>query len=98
MNDEILALIYAAIDSLNDTLEGGLRIEKSENATIFGSEGSLDSLALVNFIVALEQVVQERMGALVVLTDDDYLSPEKTPYRSVKSTHDYIVAKIARKP
>jgi len=97
MNDDILSAIYDAIDSINDTLAIGIRLEKFENAPIYGPQGDLDSLALVNFIVALEQIVQERLRTSVSLTHDDYLSPDKTPFATVKSTHDYIAAKISIK-
>ena len=52
-------IVFKALDELNEQLSGKNKIKKSLDTVLFGQKGCLDSLGLVNLIVAVEQEIEE---------------------------------------
>lgn len=90
MKEQVLECLYAAIDDANGDRDGKPPLEKSPDTPIQGGASGLDSLGLVNFIVATEEEVERRFGAQLMLADDRSLSQEPSPFRSVGALADYI--------
>jgi hypothetical protein len=65
-----LDLIYAAIDEINGQLPSGSRLAKAPNTVLLGDGASLDSLAFVNLMVAIEGEVERAGGPPVGLLDE----------------------------
>ena len=85
----ILNLIYAAIDEVNPALPPDRQIEKSPETQLFGRGSRLDSLGLVNLVVATEARLMDS-GAAVSLADERAMSQKQSPFRSVETLCDYI--------
>lgn len=84
-------IIYPSIDEMNDSLgEDETRIAKAEDATIFGSGAALDSIGLVNFIVIVEERIDEQTGQSLVLANEKAMSQKSSPFRTVQSLAAYI--------
>jgi len=90
MNEETLGCVYAAIDEANEDRDGLPPLEKSPTTPIHGTASGLDSLGLINFVVAVEEEVEKRFGAEIVLSDDRSLSAEPSPFESVGALAAYI--------
>ncbi len=90
VNEKIIACLYDAIDEINRQRPDEAPLEKSPETPLFGSSSDLDSLGLVNFIVAAEQKVEEEFGTPIVLADDRALSREPSPFSSVGALAEYI--------
>ncbi len=86
--------IFATIDEINETRSDGQKLEKSLGTPLFGREGRLDSLGLVNFVISLEQNIAEEFGVAVTLADEKALSRETSPFLTVDSLSDYIVEQL----
>ncbi|MEM8935004.1 MAG: hypothetical protein AAGC77_01195 [Pseudomonadota bacterium] len=86
-----LNAIYAAIDEINETLEDGQRLDKSPNEIIFGDGGKVDSVGLVNLVMATEQQLYDLAGQEVLLASEAAMSRKRSPYRSVDALADYAV-------
>ena len=86
VTQQLLALIY----EVNETRPTSKRLEKSVDTVLFGHSGQLDSLGLVNFVVAAEQRIEEEFGRPVVLADERAMSQSKSPFRTIESLADYI--------
>ncbi len=86
----ILNAIYYSIDEINETLPKSRHLLKEENTPIFGTEGNLDSLALVNFIVCTEDYLADEYDVDVTLADEKAMSQHNSPFRSVAAFADYI--------
>ena len=56
---------------------------------LFGDRGMLDSLTLVALVVAVEQAIEDELGASVSLADEKALSQKHSPYRTIGSLADY---------
>ncbi len=88
--EKIIQVIFDAIDELNAQRPDETPLEKSAGTVLFGKSGSLDSLGLVNLIVAVEQGVEETFGASVTLADEKAMSQKNSPFRNVSSLAEYV--------
>ena len=90
MKEKIQQSIYNSIDSLNAQLPNEGHIEKSNNTALFGSGSKLDSLDLINLVVAVEQNIEDEFDVTITLADERAMSQENSPFRTVGSLTDYI--------
>lgn len=81
--DRALQLVYDAIDAINPQLPQARRLRKTPETVIVGPSGSLDSLAIINFVLTLEERASDAVGAPVQLLDDTALIAENGPFRTV---------------
>ena len=98
MNDEILRLIYAAIDDVNAQAIDGRVVEKHPETALLGGDQGIDSLTFVNLIVALEEQIQQALRKSVVLVDENSMSLQDQPFRTVGTLADYVEQVVARQP
>lgn len=87
---KITEIIFEAVETINSQLPGEQQIEKSTDTVLFGKNGGLDSIALVNLIVAIEEKIEEQLGILITLADERAMSLKKSPFRTIDSLADYI--------
>ena len=66
---KIDAAIHAAIDELNLGLPADRRLDKDPATALIGEDGRLESLDLINLVVATEQQVEDALGVSVALSD-----------------------------
>ena len=93
MKNRIKAIILESIESLNEDLCNDNLDHPDEMTSLYGGKDStLDSLALVNLIVDLEEKIEEVFGKVIVLSDEKAMSQRRSPFRSVKTLCDYIEA------
>ena len=88
--NKVLEVIYRAIDSVNSQQEKNQKLNKDPNAVLFGKNGKLDSLGLINLIVAIEQNIEDEFETSITLADEKAMSQEHSPFRNVGSMVDYI--------
>ena len=65
------------------------------DAAIFGAEGVLDSLGLVNLLADLEYRIGEKFGREVVLASERAMSRGRSPFRDVAALTGYILELLA---
>ena len=94
MRNKIINVIYSSIDELNSQNEQENHLSKTENTVIFGKESKLDSLGLVNFIVSLEQEINDEFDVEISLADEKAMSQENSPFRNILTLADYITVLI----
>ncbi|MCK4774962.1 MAG: hypothetical protein KAT30_09250 [Candidatus Krumholzibacteria bacterium] len=90
MREKILEVIFRAIDEVNDALPPKNRLAKSPDTTLFGEGATLDSIGLVNLIVATEQRLLEDLDVSVTIANERAISREKSPFRSVDMLAEYV--------
>ena len=93
--DAVIDIIYSALKALNEELDADKRVLLSPHTRLFGPEASLDSLSLVSVIVDVETAIADELGASISLTDDHAMSQAVSPFSSVTSLADYILAQLA---
>ena len=97
MDDKIKEALFSAIDDINQLLSEEQRLEKNLNAFVYGEAGKLDSLGLVNFIVAVEKKIEDDFGILITLADDKAMSKTNSPFRTVGKLVNYISVLLEEK-
>ena len=88
--DRILKAVYKTIDETNELRDAGKQIDKNPDTILFGDTGHLDSMGLVNFIIALEEMIKEEFGEVIILADERAMSQKNSPFRTVNSFIEYI--------
>ena len=96
--EEILGIVYRAIDAVNPQLPPERRVEKSPDEALFGREGKLDSLGLVNLVVAVEQELEDALGVSLTLADEKALSERSSPFRTVSALSAYVRRRLEERP
>lgn len=92
LQDDISAAIHRAIDDVNAQLPPGARLKKEPGTVLFGREEGLDSLGLVNLIVALEKHVEAGVGTSVSLSSPEVMLAAESPFASVRSLTEYLTS------
>ena len=88
-NNDIQKIIFDAIDMANNAREDNKQIPTSEDTELYGTEGHLDSMGLVAFLVDIEESFQDT-GINLTLTDERAMSQSSSPFRNVESLTEYI--------
>ncbi|NJM56026.1 MAG: acyl carrier protein [Verrucomicrobiae bacterium] len=90
---EILDVLFHALEELNDLLPPEGRLPVAENTALISAQGGLDSLGVVNFIAAVEQGLQDRLGVAVTLAPEP--SPSSSdPWVTVGALADHLLARV----
>jgi acyl carrier protein len=79
-------------DFLKEELEE--TIELSLDSKLFGGGGPLDSMALVNLVVDLEELIEDDYGKTITLADEKAMSRRTSPFSRVQNLIDYVQEKL----
>lgn len=90
MKDKIKNIIYKTIKELNETLNNKIPLDEGLDTPIFGGKGYLDSLGLVNLLIAVEQNIEDGFDIILALADERALSQENSPFRTIGALVEYI--------
>lgn len=90
MGEDIVGLVYAAIDEVNAQSAEGVLVKKALDAPLLGSDKGVDSLTFVNLVVAIEEQIQSVFRKSVVLVDEDSMALQEHPFRTVGTLADYV--------
>ena len=88
--EQITRSVFNAIDDFNRQLPSDKKVKKATDITLFGKNGTLDSLGLVNLILAAEQRIEQDLGIPISLADEGAMSQEKSPFKTVGTLVNYI--------
>ena len=85
------------VDEINQQLPKEQRLEKSIDTILSGQSGKLDSLGLVNLIVATEQKIEEEYGITITLANERAISQNNGPFKTIGTLADYIALLLKEK-
>lgn len=87
--NRLLAALHEAVAEVNLSLPPERQIATDPDAVLYGEGSPLNSLGLVNFVMAAEQHVGDATGLDIVLASEAAMSRKRSPYRSLRSLADY---------
>lgn len=96
MREDILTLVYSAMDEVDPLSADGSRLEKTPDARLLGSEKGVDSLTFVNLVVAIEEQIHKKWGKSVVLVDEDNMVLQEHPFRTIGAMAEYVERVISK--
>tara|TARA_Y100000310_G_C20595794_1_gene770413 strand:- start:959 stop:1249 length:291 start_codon:yes stop_codon:yes gene_type:complete len=87
---KLIELIYLVIDDYNSRQRKSKRLDKSLDTMLYGDNGLLDSLGFVDFVVSVEDKINETYGINFTLADERAMSQQNNPFETVESLSNYI--------
>lgn len=93
MND-ILQSIYDTVEEVNRQLPKEQQLQKSRDTIIVGKGGVLDSLGIINFLVALEDRVSRETGNAITLLDEEMISEPDGPLQTLGRIEQFVASKL----
>jgi hypothetical protein len=88
--DKVLKSIYEAVDEVNEQLPEERTLEKSPDTVLLGEAGRLESIELVNILVATESNVEDAFGVPISVTDERAISEKNSPFKTIESLCGFI--------
>ena len=92
--ESVLGVVLAAVETYNLQVPEGERIDSARGMPLFGKKGRLDSLGLVNFIVAVEEECEEAFDLSLSLADERAFAKNHNPFRTIDALVDYVTTVI----
>lgn len=86
--DKVLQAVFTAIDNFNMLVTHDRQLEKSTDTPLLSDPMQLDSMGVVNFIVAAEEEIEKAFAVSVSLTN--VLAQSQYPFQTVGTLTDYI--------
>lgn len=90
MKEQIYNIIIDSIIEFNETLDDKIQLSRGRETPLFGKNGVLDSLSLVNLIVQVEEDISENFNCPIILTSEKAMSRKISPFLTVGTLTDYI--------
>ena len=89
--EEVDAIIFRALETLNTERDPGEQIEISTSTPLFGADSAIDSLGFVSLISDIETALNVDFGLDISLADDRATSRSESPYATAGKLRDYIM-------
>ena len=83
-------LIINAVKEINEQLPQEQQLDPSAKTVLFGKDGKLDSLGLVNLLVTIEQNIEDVFDVSITIADERAMSQKRSPFRTIGTLADYI--------
>jgi len=90
MHDQLLALIASVVDELNERRSEKIPTENLPSVVLYGDRGVFDSMHLVNFLVLVEEALEDEFDVAISLTSEKAVSRRVSPFGSVKRLIEFI--------
>lgn len=95
MYQELIDLIIDVAAELNTIQDTKIAVERGADAPLYGRAGVLDSLGLVTFVVAVEEAIEDKLNASIVLADEKAMSQQSSPFLTIGTLARYADKLIA---
>lgn len=89
--DEVLKVLRDSVEATN-RFHGEQKISFALETPLFGKGASLDSLDLVSFLIEVETRLAQEFGQEYPLSDDRAMSQARSPFRTIGTLAEYILA------
>jgi len=97
MKNEIKKILFKVVEEINENLDEDQQFELSTETVLLGKDGNIDSITLVNLIVAIEQSIEDELDVEIILIDERALSQKENSFSTIGTLIDYIAQVIREK-
>tara|TARA_Y100001934_G_C12087593_1_gene647762 strand:- start:529 stop:831 length:303 start_codon:yes stop_codon:yes gene_type:complete len=94
---DIKDLIINAVQDLNEQLPQEEQLPLSTKTVLFGRDGKLDSLGLVNLLVMIEQNIEDELEISITIADEKAMSQKHSPFKTIGTLADYLNIRLKDK-
>ena len=92
MYKQVYEIVFKAIKELYVFNE--LETELTDDSIIFGEGSELDSLDLVNGLLAIESEIKAQLNVSLEVIDEGSIISEDSPFRNLDSLTKFLMAKL----
>lgn len=93
-SQEIEVLVIESVRLLAEDFDLIALKQPSVESLLYGNEGILDSMALVNLIADIEDAVFERFGVAIALADEKAMSACNSPFLNVSTLTQAVLERL----
>ena len=90
MKKKYLQIIKGAIQELNNSKGEEDKIGLAPNTVLLGTDSAIESIDLINMIVAIEEKVKTEYGQSIVLVNEHSMSSPNHPFQTISSLATYL--------
>jgi len=83
-------LIITSVKEINEQSPQEQQLGQSRESVLYGKDGKLDSLGLVNLLVIIEQNIEDEFDVSITIADEKAMSQKHSPFRTIGTLTDYI--------
>lgn len=87
--DALSEFLFPAVAEAKRTIKSAATLEPAAESRLYG-EGGLDSMGLVQFIVLVEEQIEDKTGLELTLASDKAMSRKSSPFRTLQTLAEYI--------
>ena len=87
-------LLLKSVRTLAEDFEIDALLDAGPDSALYGGDGPLDSMALVNLIADVEDAVSDQFGRSITLADERAMSARHSPFRDVASLTNAIQERL----
>lgn len=90
----LLAIVEAVIDELNELKSEEEKIQFSEQTLLYGQSSPLDSVDLVNLLLAIEEQLEDEHDISFTIANEKAMSMRNSPFKTVSTLIDYLMSEF----
>ncbi|WP_419662638.1 hypothetical protein Dvar_31030 [Desulfosarcina variabilis str. Montpellier] len=95
-DDQKLKQVFEnVIGEFNVQVDADNQLTFHQDQKLFGKDGALDSLGLVNLITLLEEQIEDEYDLTITLADERAMSRKTSPFLTVDSLMEYVRERLA---
>jgi len=91
--ENIKEIVFSVISSINEELNNQNLKDPTEDTLLFEE---LDSMAVLDFVMGIEDELQKLTNEYIQIANEHTMDPNTTPFKSIKSSIDYILSKVSQ--
>lgn len=88
--DVLEDIVYPVVDDMRESIEHPELLEKSPDTRLIGQDAAFDSVALVSFIVAVENRIEDELDVSLTIADEKAMSRKSSPFLTLGTLAGYI--------
>ena len=96
--EDLINVLFSSIEEISLQLPQQQRSKPSVDTILYGPGGTLDSLALVNFIVTVEQKIEEQSDVAISLADENVMQQTSSRFATIETTANHILMLLESNP
>ena len=93
-SEEVEVLVIESVRLLAADFDLVALKNPSAESALYGNDGVLDRMALVNLLADVEDVVSEQFGVAIALADEKAMSARHSPFLTVKTLAEAVLERI----
>lgn len=92
--DILKDVLYPVVDEAKEELDSAEELRSEPEAPLFGQAGGLDSLGLVQFVVMVEDRLEDLTGRRLTLVSEQAMSKRNSPFATLGALAAHIEAEL----